>query len=139
MCAVPAGPKIFGMRKELDPRPWQWLAASQIPITDVAGVLATFRPGTARVVCFSGPHTLYRAAGWRLKNGKPERVSAYGGWWADAAVLAGIGAPQPQHSGLDPKLGSTPILRGGAEQIFFKKTLKLNSINPLRVHSDRLP
>ena len=194
MCAVPAGPKMFGMRKKLDLRPWQWLAAGPIPIPDVAGVLATFRPGTARVVCFSGPHTLCRAAGWGLKKGKPEQVTAYGSWWADAAVLAdigqrlamfdgwlpdamlqrahtvqyrgavalcedwndmgemfrmelpvgqeieglvGISAPQPQYSGLDPKLGNTPILQGGAEQVFFKRTPELNSINPLWVYPER--
>ena len=185
---------MVDMRKELDLTPGQWLAAGPIPIPDVAGVLATFRPGTARVVSFSGQHTLWRAAGWSSKDAK--QVSAYGSYWTDADVLvrigqrlamfddwlpdamlrraltaryrgaialckdwndmgemfrmelpagqelkgvAGISAPQAQHSGLDPELGSTPILQGGSEQIFFKKTYTLNSINPLWVYPDRLP
>lgn len=53
--------------------------------------------------------------------------------------LVGISAPQPHRSSLDPKLGSTPILQGGAEQVFFKRTPELTSINPLWVYPERWP
>ena len=52
--------------------------------------------------------------------------------------LVGIAAPQPQKSSLDPNARKTTLLQGGAEQVFFKKTPTLNSINPLWVYSDRL-
>ncbi len=52
--------------------------------------------------------------------------------------LVGVAAAQPQKSTLDPKSRKTPMLQGGAEQVFFKKTRTLNSINPLWVYPDRL-
>lgn len=51
--------------------------------------------------------------------------------------LAGIAAAQPQKSFLDASARSTPLLRGGAEQVCFKKTPTLNSINPLWVFRAR--
>ena len=52
--------------------------------------------------------------------------------------LVGIAAKQPLNSKYDPRSPNTPMLPGGAEQVFFKKTKTLNSINPLWVHSERL-
>jgi hypothetical protein len=49
--------------------------------------------------------------------------------------IAGLTAPQPQDSRMNPALKKTPMLSGGAEQIFFKKTRALNSINPLWVYT----
>lgn len=52
--------------------------------------------------------------------------------------LVGMAAAQPQKSTLDPHARKTPMLHGDAEQVFFKKTRTLNSINPLWVYTDRL-
>jgi len=150
-------------------------------------------PGTVKVVCFTGPHTLYRAGGWDSIKG--QLASAYGSWWADAVVLANIGrqldkfenwlptalirqawpaqyrgvaalcedwnymremfrlelpvkdeifglvglaAPQPQLSKMNPKARTTPMFKGGGEQVYFKKTFTLNSVNPLWVYQTHL-
>ena len=58
------------MREELRTAPVTWLASGPITIRDAAPILATFRPGTAKVVRFSGPHTLYRAGGWDSSKGQ---------------------------------------------------------------------
>jgi hypothetical protein len=52
--------------------------------------------------------------------------------------LVGLAAPQPQKSTLDPKSRKTPMLQGGGEQVFFKRTSTLNSINPLWVYQEHL-
>jgi hypothetical protein len=52
--------------------------------------------------------------------------------------LVGIASAQPQKSTLNVRSRKTPMLQGGAEQVFFKKTQTLNSINPLWVYSERL-
>ncbi len=182
------------MREQLSENPMTWLTSSPMPIqaSFANGILATFKPGTAKVVKFKGAHKFYRAAGWDAKG---QMASAYGSWWADeieltklnaklsqfqnwlpdellkkalpahyrAATalcedwndmremfklvlphsdeitgLVGIAAAQPQFSSLDPKSKKTPMLPGGAEQVYFKRTPKLNSVNPLWVYSERL-
>jgi len=181
------------MRSNVSTSAAAWLAAGPIRIADPKKVLATFKPGTAQVVRFSGSHGLLRAAGWSTKDQR--QASAYGSWWVDEHVLAniaarlsmyegwlppkmigqavsaryraavalcedwndmgevyrmqlgaldtleglaGITAPQPQASSMDPRQSSTPMLAGGAEQIFFKKTPGLSSINPLWVYRHHL-
>jgi len=181
------------MRQDLSMVAATWLASGPITIRDVASVLATFKPGTAKVVRFSGPHTLYRAGGWDASKG--ELASAYGSWWADALVLAkigsqlekfegwlpsellrqawpaqyrgaaalcedwndmremfklelpvkeeivglvGIAARQPQRSKMDASSKRTPMLSGGGEQVYFKRTRTLNSVNPLWVYPTQL-
>jgi hypothetical protein len=181
------------MRQEMPVLPAAWLTSAPIPINSPASILSAFKPGTAKVFRFAGPHSFYRAAGWDTKRGS--MASAYGSWWADTQVLAAIGAkismfenwlpkdllnrawpaqyrgasalcedwndmkemfrldlptgqelvglvglaaPQPQKSTLNPKSGKTPTLQGGGEQVFFKKTSTLNSINPLWVYQERL-
>jgi hypothetical protein len=52
--------------------------------------------------------------------------------------LAGIAAPQPQKSRMGRNAKSTPMLSGGGEQIYFKRTLTLNSVNPLWVYAAHL-
>lgn len=52
--------------------------------------------------------------------------------------LVGIAAAQPQKSTLSRHSRKTPMLQGGAEQVFLKKTRTLNSINPLWVYSELL-
>jgi len=52
--------------------------------------------------------------------------------------LVGLVAPQPQRSSLNPVARSTPFFQGGAEQVYFKRTKNLNSINPLWVYPIRL-
>jgi hypothetical protein len=49
--------------------------------------------------------------------------------------LAGLAAAQPQFSRRDPASRKTPMFAGGAEQIYFKRTPTLNSVNPLWVQS----
>jgi hypothetical protein len=182
------------VREELSISAINWLNAKPIVVADAASVLATFQsPAAAKVVKFSGPHTLYRAGGWDTNKGK--LASAYGSWWADELVLARIGsqlekfetwlppemlkqawpsqyrgvtalcedwndmremfkmklpagetieglvgptAPQPQRSKMNPKARNTPMLRGGAEQVFFKRSETLSRINPLWVYSTKL-
>lgn len=181
------------MREDVSMVPAAWLASGPIVIHDAASVLATFNPGTVKVVRFYGPHTLYRAGGWDATKG--QMASAYGSWWADSLVLARIGnqldmfekwlppelirqawpaqyrglaalcedwndmremfrmelpfkeelfglagqaAPQPQNSKMNPKARTTPMFKGGGEQVYFKKTHTLNSINPLWVYQTHL-
>ena len=181
------------MREQLSIAPATWLAGDPIPINNSASVLSTFRPGTAMVVRFRGPHRFYRAAGWDSTRGS--MASAYGSWWADELVLAeigkkidmfeswlpghllnkawpaqyrgvtalcddwndmremfkmdlpsnqeitglvGIAASQPQKSNLNSKAKKTPILKGGGEQVYFKRTHTLNSVNPLWVYQIKL-
>ncbi|MBI5256548.1 MAG: hypothetical protein HY855_08620 [Burkholderiales bacterium] len=52
--------------------------------------------------------------------------------------VVGLAAPQPQRSTLDPAQRRTPLLAGGGEQVFFKRTPALNAINPLWVHAETL-
>ncbi|MBX2879638.1 MAG: hypothetical protein KTR32_06895 [Granulosicoccus sp.] len=52
--------------------------------------------------------------------------------------LVGIASAQPKKSTLDVNSRQTPMLPGGAEQVFFKKTPTLSSINPLWIRSERL-
>jgi hypothetical protein len=168
------------------------MSSGPIPVTNPQQVLSTFQNGVAEVVRFSGPHRLYRAAGWDANSAQ---VSAYGSWWVDESVLVAIGnrltqferwlpedllrrawpahyrgaaalcedwndmrgmfaldlppgadltglvgiaAPQPQRSTMNPSSRTTPMLAGGAEQVYFKRTQTLNSINPLWVHSIHL-
>jgi len=181
------------VREEVSISPSVWLSSPPIPITHAPSVLATFKPGTVKVVRFVGPHKLYRAAGWDAT--KDSLASSYGSWWADERVLAGIGAriskfdnwlpkdllkrawpaqyrgaaalcydwndmremfslqlpsgqeltglaglaaPQPMKSTLNPASRKTPMLEGGGEQVFFKKTPTLSSINPLWVYPEYL-
>jgi hypothetical protein len=181
------------MREVVSVSPAVWLASGPIVIQNSASVLATFNPGTVKVVRFTGPHTLYRAGGWDSIKG--QLASAYGSWWADAVVLANIGrqldkfenwlptalirqawpaqyrgvaalcedwnymremfrlelpvkdeifglvglaAPQPQLSKMNPKARTTPMFKGGGEQVYFKKTFTLNSVNPLWVYQTHL-
>ena len=177
------------MRQDLSITPSAWLASAPIAIAVPASVLAAFLPGTAKVVRFTGPHRLYRAAGWDAPRGT--MATAYGSWWADELTLARIGsslqqferwlpkdllqrawpvqyrgmsalcedwndmremfklelpssdqitglvgaaAPQPQTSSMDPTSRTTPMFKGGGEQVYFKKTPTANSVNPLWVH-----
>ena len=177
------------MREALSVPALTWLSSGPIVIRDTASVLATFKPGSAKVVRFRGSHTLYRAAGWDATKGA--MASAYGSWWADALVLAKIGerieqfegwlpdallrqawpaqyrgvaalcedwndmremfklelpasdeivglagmaAAQPQRSTMDARSKLTPMLPGGGEQVYFKRTPTLNSVNPLWVY-----
>ena len=181
------------MREEISMSPTAWLSKAPIPIPSPASVLSAFKPGTAKVVRFTGLHKFYRAAGWDATRGG--LASAYGSWWVDEMVLiqishkidlfenwfpksflkralpsqyrgatalcedwndmrdmfklvlphqneitgiAGLAAPQPQKSHFKPVGPKTSILKGGAEQIYFKKTRTLNSINPLWVYKERL-
>lgn len=181
------------MREELSVLPTTWLTSAPIPITNAASILSAFKPGTAQVVRFMGPHRLYRAAGWDQTKGS--MASAYGSWWADEKVLVAIGAklsmfenwlpkellkrawpaqyrgasalcedwndmremfrlelpqgealeglvglaaPQPLKSTLNPNSKKTPMLQGGGEQVFFKRTPTLNSVNPLWVYPEHL-
>jgi hypothetical protein len=48
--------------------------------------------------------------------------------------LSGIAAAQPKRSHMNPAARSTPTLPGGGEQIYFKRTHSLNSVNPLWVY-----
>ncbi|MES9854839.1 MAG: hypothetical protein ABW170_23770 [Candidatus Thiodiazotropha sp. L084R] len=52
--------------------------------------------------------------------------------------LVGIASEQPKLSSLDPNSRHTPMLQGGAEQVYFKRTPTLNSVNPLWVYSEKL-
>jgi len=52
--------------------------------------------------------------------------------------LAGPAAPQPRKSSLDPRARTTPMFKGGGEQVYFKRTHGANSLNPLWVYSVRL-
>jgi hypothetical protein len=52
--------------------------------------------------------------------------------------LVGLTAPQPQRSTMNPASRKTPMLKGGNEQVYFKRTHNLNSINPLWVYPVRL-
>ncbi|MBK1695473.1 hypothetical protein CKO09_12100 [Chromatium weissei] len=52
--------------------------------------------------------------------------------------LVGVTASQPRLSTLSAQSRSTPMLEGGAEQVFFKKTNTLNSVNPLWIYPERL-
>jgi hypothetical protein len=52
--------------------------------------------------------------------------------------LVGPVAPQPQRSTMDPNARTTPSFRGGGEQVYFKRTANLNSVNPLWVYPVRL-
>lgn len=181
------------MREDLSIPAAVWLASGPVAIRDTASVLATFKPGTAKVVRFFGPHTLYRAAGWDSSKG--QLATAYGSWWADSLVLGkigsqieqfeswlppelirqrwpaqyrgaaalcedwndmremfklelpprdeiyglvGIAAPQPRKSTMDRSSTKTPMLQGGGEQVYFKRTHTLNTVNPLWVYSTRL-
>ncbi|HTZ58691.1 MAG TPA: hypothetical protein VMB49_11360 [Acidobacteriaceae bacterium] len=180
------------MREQLPIPALEWLSSGSIVIEKPTSVLSTFKPGTVNVVRFTGPHELYRAAGW---DAKKVLASAYGSWWADAAVLASIGrqivqfegwlpknllrkawpvqyrgaaalcedwndmremfklelpadqelvglaglsAPQPRKSSMDSSLRKTPMLKGGGEQVYFKRTATLNSVNPLWVFPTQL-
>jgi hypothetical protein len=181
------------VRRDLPDAPLAWLSSGPITIPNPQAVLATFRPGTVKVVQFSGPHRLLRAAGWDATTGR--LASAYGSWWADELILgqigarlekfesllppdllrkawpaqyrgasalcedwndmremfqlqlppgdvitglAGIAAAQPKRSNMNPTARSTPILPGGGEQIYFKRTHALNSVNPLWVYQTTL-
>lgn len=52
--------------------------------------------------------------------------------------VVGLAAPQPQRSTLDAQDRRTPMLPGGGEQVFFKRTATLSAINPLWVHAEPL-
>lgn len=52
--------------------------------------------------------------------------------------LTGSAAPQPLRSTLDPKDRKTPMLKGGAEQVYFKRTPALNTVNPLWVWAEQV-
>jgi len=52
--------------------------------------------------------------------------------------LVGIAASQPQISTLNATARKTPILKGAAEQVYFKRTHAFNSINPLWVFQIKL-
>lgn len=52
--------------------------------------------------------------------------------------IVGSTAPQPQRSKMNPGSRSTPMLRGGAEQIYFKRTQSLNTVNPLWIYLTKL-
>jgi hypothetical protein len=169
------------------------MSSGPIPIANPSQVLATFQNGSADVMRFTGPHRLYRAAGWDATRG--QMAAAYGSWWADEATLAAIGsridkfegwlpkellrkawpaqyrgaaalcedwndmremfklelpageeivglvgpaAPQPKKSTMNRSSHTTPMFTGGAEQVYFKRTPTLNSINPLWVYPVRL-
>ena len=181
------------MREYVADIPAEWLESGPIEIFHSASILATFMPGTAKVVRFVGPHTFYRAAGW--SSGKGQWASAYGSWWADSFALVEIGkridkfedwlpsellqrawpaqfrgaaalcedwndmremfrlelpseheliglvglaTPQPQVSAMDAREAKTPMLVGGGEQVYFKQTPTLNSVNPLWVYAAHL-
>jgi hypothetical protein len=49
--------------------------------------------------------------------------------------LVGPAAPQPRTSTLDPTSRTTPMFKGGGEQVYFKRTATANSVNPLWVHA----
>ncbi len=49
--------------------------------------------------------------------------------------LVGVAAPQPRTSSLNPRGRTTPMFKGGGEQVYFKRTGVANSVNPLWVHS----
>jgi len=50
---------------------------------------------------------------------------------AGEVIVGLVGSTQPQKSTMDAKARSTPMFQGGGEQVFFKRTRTLNSINPL--------
>lgn len=52
--------------------------------------------------------------------------------------VVGLSAEQPQRSTMDPTHRHTPMLPGGGEQVFFKRTASLSAISPLWVHLERL-
>jgi adenylate kinase family enzyme len=52
--------------------------------------------------------------------------------------LVGIAARQPQWSKMDASSKRTPMLSGGGEQVYFKRTRTLNSVNPLWVYPTQL-
>ena len=52
--------------------------------------------------------------------------------------LVGAAAAQPQRSSMARAQASTPFLAGGGEQVYFKRTATLNSVNPLWVFSRSL-
>ena len=94
------------MRQGVGTAPSAWLTSGPIVVPNAALVLATFVPGTTKVVRFAGPHTLYRAAGWYVtKTGEGRMASAYGSWWADEMALVAIGNRLAQfESWLPPEL-----------------------------------
>jgi hypothetical protein len=56
----------------------------------------------------------------------------------EIAGLVGRAAPQPKLSSMNPSARTTPMLRGEGEQVYFKRTHNLNSVNPLWVYPIRL-
>jgi hypothetical protein len=52
--------------------------------------------------------------------------------------LVGPTAPQPRLSTLNANSRATPMFRGEGEQVYFKRTRNLNSINPLWIYPIRL-
>lgn len=81
--------------------PYQWLMAPPIVIVQPSSVLDAFLAGTVRVMRFTGPHTLYRAAGWGLgKTSTCEQLTAHGGWWLDAQEAMRIAGRLDQFQGL---------------------------------------
>ncbi|HXJ84294.1 MAG TPA: hypothetical protein VMS64_37110 [Candidatus Methylomirabilis sp.] len=49
--------------------------------------------------------------------------------------LVGPAAPPPQKSTMDPRARTTPMFKGGGEQVYFKRTVTANSVNPLWVRA----
>lgn len=52
--------------------------------------------------------------------------------------VVGLAAEQPQRSTMDPAQRRTPMLPGGGEQVYFKRTASLSAINPLWVYAEHL-
>ncbi|WP_395699718.1 hypothetical protein [Aquabacterium sp.] len=50
--------------------------------------------------------------------------------------VVGLASEQPLRSTLDPRQRRTPMLPGGGEQVYFKRTPTLSAINPLWVHAE---
>lgn len=52
--------------------------------------------------------------------------------------LVGPAAPQPRKSSMNPNSTTTPMFKGSGEQVYFKSTHGVNSLNPLWVYPVRL-
>ncbi len=52
--------------------------------------------------------------------------------------VVGLASEQPLHSTMDRLDRRTPMLPGGLEQVYFKRTPTLSAINPLWVHAEPL-
>jgi hypothetical protein len=67
------------VREEIPIGAETWLRGGPVVVPMPAKVLATFRPGAAKVVTFVGPHRLYRAADWDATRGGAQRRCSRGG------------------------------------------------------------